>query len=148
MKIDGITPAGKGGETPKKSETVTGPSFGSFLQDAMETGKAEKARASAMPSPVMPSQLVNTAVANPITREAMSQLETILGDLEMYLNSLSNADVPEGRLGPLSDSLMQKKDVLVGIMKHIDDPKLKDLISQTASLILSENTRLHSVGAV
>ncbi len=148
MKIDGLTPAGKSGETPKKTETVTGPSFGSFLQNAIESGKAEKAQAPQMPVPVMPlSQMMNVKAGNPFVKEAVSQLESVLGDLEMYQNSLDNPDLPPGRLGPLADSLMAKKDLLVGMMPHLDDPKLKELITQTASLILSENTRSHTANA-
>ena len=147
MKIDGLTPAGKGGETPQKTEKVTGPSFDSILKGAMAAPESGKTASTQAAGPVMPTHFVPFKSSNPLSTEAVNQLDGVLGDLQLYLNSLSNADVPVSRLAPMVDALMEKKDKLVTLLSHVNDPALQDLITQTASLILTENTRLNSSAA-
>ena len=144
MKIDGINPTGKPGQEPKKTGNVSGDTFSSFLKDAMQTGQTASAKPAAGPAPIMHPQLVMGQGQNPIKTEAVRQLDAVLGDLELYQNTLANADVPSKRLGPLADMLLQKKDSLVALMGKTDDPKLKEIISQTAAVILNENSRLYS----
>ncbi|MBI5178561.1 MAG: hypothetical protein HZA04_04820 [Nitrospinae bacterium] len=147
MKIDGLTPAEKGGETPKKTDKVTGPSFDSILKETMTSAPAGKTQAAQMAAPLMPTHFAPFKSTNPFAAEAVNQLDGVLGDLQIYLNSLANPDVPTSRLAPMVDGLMEKKDKLVSLLSHLNDPALQDLVTQTASLILSENTRIHTAKA-
>ncbi len=144
MKIDGINPTGKPGQEPKKTDKVSGDAFDSFLKSAMNTGQSAQAKPAAGPAPVMHPQLVMGQTQNPFQAEAVRQLDSTLSDLELYQNTLANADVPSQRLAPMADMLMQKKDSLVALMAKTDDPKLKEIISQTAAVILNENSRLYA----
>ncbi len=144
MKIDGINPTGKPGQEPKKTDKVSGDAFASFLKDAMNTGQATQSKPATGPAPVMYPQPVMGQAQNPFQAEALRQLDGTLSDLELYQNTLANVDVPSKRLAPLADSLMQKKDSLVALMGKTGDPKLKEMISQTAAVILNENSRLYS----
>ena len=144
MKIDGINPTGKPGQEQKKTDKVSGDTFGSFLKSAMNTGQTAQAKPVTGPAPVMHPQMVMGQVQNPFKAEAVRQLDATLGDLELYQNTLANADVPSKQLAPMADLLMQKKDSLVALMGKTDDPKLKDIISQTAAVILNENSRLYA----
>lgn len=144
MKIDGINPAGKPGQEPKKTDKVSGEAFDSYLKTAMNTGQTAQAKPVTGPAPVMHPQLAMGQTQNPFQAEAVRQLDAALGDLELYRNTLGNPDVPAKRLGPLADQLMRKKDSLVALMGKTDDPKLKELLSQTAAVILNENSRLYS----
>ena len=73
-------------------------------------------------------------------------METALSDLEFYVNTLANNDVPLARLTPMSDALMKRKDELVSMLPYIDDTEMRDLITQTATLIINENSRLNLTG--
>ncbi len=145
MKIDGINPAGTQGQEPKKSaDKVSGASFGSFLQNAMKADQAAPAKPVSGPAPLLSAQMAAAQVKNPFHAEAVNQLESVLGDLELYRNTLATPDVPAKQLGPMADLLMQKKDALVALMGKVDDPQLKDMLSQTAAVILNENSRLYA----
>jgi hypothetical protein len=145
MKINGLTPAGKGGEQGKKTEQATGPSFGSFLQDALKTGAPSQAQPVPMPFSASPISPVNGL--DPVKQAeqlAASMVETTLSDLEIYQNSLSNPVIPASRLQPMAQSLMNSKDNLVSMLSKINDKSLKGIVSQTAGLIISENSRLNT----
>lgn len=144
MKIDGINPTGKPGQEPKKTDKVSGDAFDSFLKSAMNTGLTTQAKPVTGPAPLMQPQLVMGQPQNPFQKEAVRQMDAALDDLELYQNTLANGDVPSKRLAPLAEQLMQKKDLLVALMGKTDDPKLKELISQTATVILNENSRLYA----
>lgn len=144
MKIDGINPTGKPGQEPKKTDKASGDAFDSFLKNAMNAGQTAQTKTATGPAPVMHPQLVMGQAQNPFQTEAVRQLDSTLGDLELYQNTLANADVPAKRLAPMADQLMQKKDSLVALMGKTDDPRLKDIISQTAAVILNENSRLYA----
>ena len=144
MKIDGINPTGKPAQEPKKTDKVSGDAFDSFLKSAMNTGQTAQTKPISGPAPMMHPQLVMGQTQNPFQAEAMRQMDAILGDMELYQNTLANGDVPSKRLAPLADQLMQKKDSLVALMGKTGDPKLKEIISQTAAVILNENSRLYS----
>lgn len=144
MKIDGINPTGKPGQEPKKTDKVSGEAFDSFLKSAMNTGQAAQTKPVTGPTPIMHPQLVMGQTQNPFQTEAVRQMYAILSDMELYQNTLANGDVPTKRLAPMADTLMQKKDSLVALMGKTDDPKLKEIISQTAAVILNENSRLYA----
>lgn len=144
MKIDGINPAGKPGDAPKKTEKTTGGAFDAFLKNAMETAKPGAGAPAGGPAPVMPPAMLFQTPKNPFSAEALKQLDATLDDLEMYRNALASGDIPLKRLKPMADALMARKDGLVGLMSRVDDPKLKELLSTTATTILDENSRLHA----
>ncbi|MEE8484159.1 MAG: hypothetical protein V3S46_06130 [Nitrospinota bacterium] len=144
MKIDGISPTGKGGDaSAKKTEKAAGKPFDSYLKESMGAGKAASAGAPGMPHPVAPVPGIEQT-SGAIKTQAARLMENALDDLEFYRNTLSNAEVPVARLLPMTEELMRKKDSLVSILGHVDDPELHNLISQTAALIINENSRYHS----
>jgi hypothetical protein len=145
MKINGLTPAGKGGELNKKSDSpVTGNSFGNVLQDALNATGAPKVQSAPAPFPLMQMSPITPASTNQVANQATSMVENALGDLEIYQNALANQNVPTSRLKPMAQNLMDTKDQLVSFLPKVSDNSLKGLISQTASLIISENSRLNS----
>ncbi len=141
MKIDGTGKIGPSGEIPekKKGEKATGDSFASHLDNAM-TGKPEKSSAVGPPMPVSSLRPVGK-VGAAFTTKAINQLESMLGDLDIYKNSLANIDIPEDQLKPLGDALMKKKDNLVSLLKMVDDPELKAMITDAVTIVLNENSR-------
>jgi hypothetical protein len=145
MKINGLPPIGKGGELNKKSETqVTGPSFGNVLQDAIGAGNVGKVQSAPAPFQMMPLTPINPASQNQIVNQATSMVENVLGDLEMYQNALANPNIPTNRLKPMAQNLMDSKDKLVSLLPKVNDNSLKSIISNTASLIISEHSRLNT----
>jgi len=144
MKIDGSGKVGGNGEvTGKKQEKVTDGSFGSHLKEAMAS-KTDKAEAINAPFPIQQTQAVTATSTNPIEQKAVGQIESLLQDLDIYKNSLTNENIPKSRLREASDSLMKQNSELVSLMKMVDNPKLKEIISQTASVVLNENSRINA----
>lgn len=144
MKIDGVGPAGKGAGEPKKvNPDPKGSAFETVLKETM-AHKSVKVAPVSGPVSVMPLQSA-MPVGSSMQSEALSQLEALLGDIDLYRNTLANSDVPLSRLEPMTDSLMGKKDNLVSLLAHVDDPEIRDLITQTAALVINENSRFHSV---
>ncbi len=144
MKIDGISPTGKGGDaSAKKTEKAEGKAFDAYLKESMGAGKTASAGAPGMPHPVTPVTGIEQA-SGALKTQAVRQVESALYDLEFYRNTLSNTDVPAARLLPMAEELMRKKDSLVSMLGHVDDPELHNLITQTAALIINENSRYHS----
>lgn len=143
MKIEGTGKVGGSGEIPgKKRGKVSDASFESHLKDAF-TGK--KGKPASVPSFMPVSNVQHTGeVGKAITSKAEKLLESMLGDLELYRNSLANTDIPKSRLQPMNDSLMEKKGNLVKLLKMVDDPELKELIAEAASLVVNENSRYYS----
>jgi hypothetical protein len=144
MKINGLTPAGQGGEISKKQEQVIGPSFGSVLNGAMNGG-AGNVTSTPAPFPAMPiSPLKGINPSQQANKLATTMLENTLNDLQIYQNALSNQDIPASRLQPMAQKLMDSKDSLVSMLAKVDDSSLKGIISHTSSLIISENSRLNT----
>ncbi|MBI3795193.1 MAG: hypothetical protein HY280_10790 [Nitrospinae bacterium] len=145
MKINGLTPQGSGGETGKKVDApITGPSFGSVLQEAGKSGQTSGPKAPqavGLPPPLSP---ISGNTTGQIANQAVTMLENTLGDLQMYQNAMANPGVPASSLKPMSQNLMDAKNNLVSYLPKVNDKALKEMISQTASLILSENTRVNS----
>jgi hypothetical protein len=144
MKIDGAGSVGGSGEVPgKKNEKVSGASFGSVLDNAIGTGSAPVSHtADSMPvSTVMPT----TSVGGPFKAMAVEKIDTMLDDMEIYKNSLANSDVPAGHLRPMADTLKQKKEELVSLLKVVDDPELRDIMIATAALFTDEDSRYHAL---
>lgn len=142
MKIKGPGPTGNGLQPPnKKGPKTTGKSFDSVLKES-SAKPAQKSATVSGPHPVAPAQQVG-GVGKPLRAKAVRQVETALNDLEFYINTLANNDVPLARLAPMSDALMNRKDELVSMLPHIDDAEIRELITQTATLIINENSRLH-----
>lgn len=141
MKIKG--PGLTGGIQPpdKKGTKTTGKSFGSLLKETASK-PAQKSSTVSGPRPVAPAMQTGE-VGKPLRAKAVRQMETALNDLEFYINTLANNDVPLARLTPMSDALMARKDELVSMLPHIDDTEMRELITQTATLIINENSRLH-----
>lgn len=144
MKIDGINPAGDGGEiSKKKTEKTAEKSFESFLKESVSaTDRKNVTHAPVAPSAMraMPSEPTTRAV----NAQAIRQVEAVLDDLDFYRNVLANSDVPLSRLLPMAETLTEKKDELVAILPHVEEPELRGLITKTATLIINENSRLHS----
>lgn len=144
MKIDGISPTGKGGDaSAKKTEKAADKPFDAYLKESMGAGKTASSGAPGMPHPVTTVTGVEQA-SGALKTQAVRHMENALDDLEFYRNTLSNTDVPAARLLPMTEELMRKKDSLVSMLGHVDDPELHNLISQTAALIINENSRYHS----
>lgn len=145
MKIDGLNPLGKGGDLNKKAETApTGSSFGNILKETLNAEGAAKPQSAPAPFPIMQLSPLTPTATNPVANQAMSMVESALGDLEMYQNALANPNVPNDRLKPMAKNLMDVKDNLVSFLPKVNDESLKGIISQTASLIISENSRLNT----
>ncbi len=145
MKIKGVGPTGGGIQPPnKKGPKTTDKSFASVLKET-STKPAQKSSTVSTPHPVTPAQQTGD-VGKPLRAKAIRQVETALSDLEFYINTLSNNDVPLARLTPMSDALMERKDDLVSMLPHIDDAEMREIITQTATLIINENSRLHLAG--
>jgi hypothetical protein len=145
MKINGVNPIGKGGESGKKGETQpTGPSFGNILKETLNADKAAKTQAAPGPLPLMPPTPLSPASSDTAVNQATNMLESALGDLEMYQNALANPKIPDDRLKPMAQNLMDSKDKLVAFLPKVDDGALKGVITQTAALIISESSRLNT----
>ncbi len=109
MKIDGINPAGGGGEVPKKRTEKAGEkSFDSFLKESVSatSGKSDT-NAPTAPVGVRPTTLEPTGKA--VTAQAIKRVEAVLDDLDFYRNVLANSDVPLSRLLPMADTLTEKR---------------------------------------
>ncbi|GMT42587.1 MAG: hypothetical protein IEMM0002_0998 [bacterium] len=142
MKIDGMRPPEGGGEIPKKkAEKTSGKPFESFLKESASAPK-EKSGAAPLPPPAAHTP-VSAPAGQAVQTQAVKQVESLLADLEFYRNILGKSDVPLPRLEPMAETLMKKKDSLTVMLPHVDDPELKDLITQTAALVINENNRLH-----
>ncbi|MBI3581990.1 MAG: hypothetical protein HY098_07970 [Nitrospinae bacterium] len=145
MKINGVNPLGKGGESNKKSEPrATGPSFGDVLKETLNADNAAKTRSAPGPLPLMPPAPLSQASSEATVNQATNMVESALGDLEMYQNALANPKIPNDRLKPMAQNLMDSKDKLVAFLPKVGDGPLKGVITQTASLIISESSRLNS----
>jgi hypothetical protein len=143
MKIEGPRPTGNGAPAPdKKSPKTKGGSFDSVLKGASKI-KTPKSGSVPPPPSVIPAQPAGM-VGNALRATAVKKIESALNDLEFYVNTLANNDVPLSRLTPMSEALMERKDELVAMLPHMDDPEMKELITQTAALILNENSRYHA----
>jgi len=143
MKIDVTSKVGGSGELPQKKTEKTGSTqFDSVLKEAMAE-KGVKADAP-LATPRIPSVTATPKASNSINLLAVGQLESLLDDLTIYKNSLENQDVPVGRIKPMVDSLKERKNDLVSLLKVVDDPELKMLVSQAAALVVDENSRFHS----
>lgn len=144
MKIEGLPPPGKGDETPRgKAEKTEGKPFDSFLKESIGAGKTVKKEAQFSVHSIPPVHNPEKPAGN-VKSNAIKELETVLSDLEMYRNTLADEEVPLARLSEMSDTLVMKKDALVAMMPHVDDPDIKNLIAHTAALILNENSRYHA----
>ncbi len=145
MKIKGPGPTGNGIQPPdKKGPKTTGKTFDSVLKETVSI-PPQKSSTVSTPHPVAPVRQTGE-VGKPLHAKAVRQVETALSDLEFYVNTLANNDVPLARLAPMSDALMNRKDELVSMLPYIDDTEMRDLITQTATLIINENSRLHLTG--
>ena len=143
MKIQGpggpgkpAQPAGKKG--PKSDDKK----FDSVLK-SVSSKPPQKSGAISSPPPLTQAHPAGE-VGKPIIAKAVRQVETAFSDLEFYVNTLANNDVPLSRLAPMSDALMERKNELVSMLPHIDDPEMSDIITQTAALIINENSRYYS----
>jgi hypothetical protein len=144
MKIEGTGQVGESGEVSgNKKEKIGGASFGSVLDNAIgkESVNVSQTAGSMPVSTVLPA----TGVGAPFKSMAVGKLESILDDMEMYKNSLANSDLPTGQLRPLADSLKEKKDELVSLIKVVDDPELKEIMIATAALVTDEDSRYHAL---
>lgn len=145
MKINGLPPVGPTGEPGKKSEAqVTGPSFGNVLQDALGAANTAKTAPTPAPLQMLPLSPIAPVSTSQFAQQAAGMVESVLGDLEMYQNALANQSVPTSRLKPMAQNLMDSKNQLVSMLPKVNDSSLKNIISQTASLIISESSRLNS----
>ncbi len=145
MKIKGVNPLGKGGESGKKGETqATGPSFGNILKETLNADNAAKTQAAPGPLPLIPPASLSPASSDAAVNQATNMVESALGDLEMYQNALADPKIPNDRLKPMAKNLMDSKDKLVSFLPKVGDGPLKGIITQTASLIISESSRLNT----
>jgi len=145
MKIKGVNPLGKGGESGKKCETqATGPSFGKILNETLNADNAAKTQAATGPHPLIPPTSLSPVSSDTAVNQATNMVESALGDLEMYQNALGNSKIPSDRLKPMAQNLMDSKDKLVSFLPKVGDGPIKGIITQTASLIISENSRLNT----
>lgn len=144
MKIDGIKPAGDGGEiSKKKTEKTSEKSFDSFLKESVSALPRKDVTNASAPASAMRKVAVEPT-GKAINAKAITQVEAVLDDLDFYRNVLGSSDVPLSRLVPMAETLAEKKDALVAILPHVEEPEVRDLITRTAALVVDENSRLHS----
>ena len=143
MKIQGPGGPGKPERPAGRKGPKTGDKkFDSVLKSA-SAGPPQKSGAVSAPPPVTQAHPAGE-VGKPIRAKAILQVENAFSDLEFYVNTLANNDVPLSRLAPMSDALMERKNELVSMLPHIDDPEMSEIITQTAALIINENSRYYS----
>ena len=143
MKIQGPGGPGKPAQpTGKKSPKSDDKKFDSVLK-SVSSAPSQKSGGVSAPPPLTQTHPAGE-VGKPIRAKAIRQVENALSDLEFYINTLENNDVPLSRLAPMSDALMERKDQLVSMLPHLDDPEMSEIITQTAALIINENSRYYS----
>lgn len=144
MKINGIKPAGDGGEISRnKTGKTSEKSFESFLKES--TG--EEPRKSLVNAPTAPSAIripPSKLTGRAVSAQAIKQVEAVLDDLDFYRNVMANSDVPLARLIPMATTLAEQKDQLVAMLPHVEESTVRGLIIQAAALIIDENSRLRS----
>jgi len=143
MKVDGTSKVGGSGDlSPKKTDKPGTTSFDSVLKEVL----TEKTAKTVAPIAPLPIQSVSTApkVGNSINLLAVGELESLVDDLTIYKGALENQDIPKGHIRPLADSLKEKKEELVSLLKVVDDPELRSILTQAAALVADENNRFHA----
>lgn len=150
MKIDGIDPTGgqqkkTGGVQKTKSDI-----FQDIL-DSLSGSKQPGAPASKTSAPLPGSGMpfivppVSSAASAPIpATDAVSSMDGLLTDLDMFKNALANNDVPLERLSSLVSTLVERKDELATMIGRVEDEDLKGMLSEALGLVIDLVDQYHA----
>ena len=144
MKIDGIGNVGGAGEVKKNKGTEAATGFDSALREAMGSKEASPVTT---PTPAMMAQGIRHAsnVGSSFKQASVAGIEATLGDLDIYKSALEDESIPPARLRGMSDKIAEKKKELMSLMKTVEDPQLRELLSRTAALVADEQSRAYSL---
>ena len=59
--------------------------------------------------------------------------------------AIEDKAIPTARLRGMSDQIASKKKELMSLMKTVEDPQLRELLSKTAALVADEQIRAYSL---
>jgi len=143
MKIDGVDPLKNipGSPKPPASQPVSGPSFADLLQQATGAATPTATPKTTATGPVSPTPFlmpVESANAAPARDDIFKSLDGLMTDLDMLQNALGNNDVPLGRMAPLMDALVARKDDISQVVNNVEDPELRALLSDALSLVIDQ----------
>ncbi len=141
MRIDGVDPLlNKEVKKTQGGASSTGESFADMLGSVTGNAQSTSAASTSSAGPIssVPFLVPPAAESAFDSSAAVSDLESLLGDLGMLKNSLKNSDIPVEQLQPLIDKLIEHKDDLASYLGNTSDDELKSVISDAMSLVIDQ----------